>query len=161
MLGPEFAPEELTARGQLAVDYADLDYFLTHCAAMLLRCADAEVAWETIAPMQFSRKCEKVELLLKHYQKKHRVLPEPAFDELLRIVRRCKKTGEERNKIMHAHILLEGADWRPVFRHPKTGDEVDAAPAAVSGLASEMSSLAKECFISVDGFLFVLGRLEA
>ena len=65
MFGPEFTPQELTATGQLAVDYADLDYFLTHCTAMLLRCSDPEVAWETIAPMNFSRKCENLKRLLK------------------------------------------------------------------------------------------------
>ena len=161
MLGPEFTPEELAAVGQLAVDYADLDYFLTQCAAMLLLCADAEVAWETVAPMQFSRKCEKVEMLLKHYQKKHGVLPEPAFDELLRAIRRCNKAGAERNYLIHAHVHIEGADWRPVFRRPKDLKIVDATPAALSALASEMSGLGNECFESVSSFLFALGRLRA
>jgi hypothetical protein len=89
------------------------------------------------------------------------VLPASAFDELLRIVDRCNAVSEERNKIMHAHLHLEGADWRPVFRRPKTGDIVDATPPKLSGLASEMSSLANECFAAVDSFLFVLGRLGA
>ena len=156
----EFTPKELIAIGQMAVGYADLDFFITLCAATLLRCRDAEIGWQAIARMDFSGKCERLKELLRHYQTKFNVLPDPAFNELIHAIGRCKSVGGERNQVIHSHIHYDGPSWKPVFRHSRTGGTVDATPEALNTLAIEMSSLAHDCFMAIDGFSYVLERLD-
>jgi hypothetical protein len=69
-----FTDVELQAIGRLAVAYADLDFFVTLCGALLLRCADVKIAWNVIVAMEFSRKCDKVKELLDHHNATRAIL---------------------------------------------------------------------------------------
>ena len=148
---------DLIAIGRLAVAYADLDFFVTLCAALLLRCADMKIGWGLIVSLEFSRKCDKVKELLEYHNSEHAVFDENRLAEVKQLFSAAKAAGSSRNDIMHSHIDFRSGE-RPVFRHARTARVIDARPETIGPLCEEMARLEEACYHAVDTFLYVLDR---
>jgi hypothetical protein len=60
----------LFALGNLTISFAELDEALSNLVCDLMRCDEFEVAWPMIVQMDFSRKVQRGQELVRYYSEK-------------------------------------------------------------------------------------------
>jgi hypothetical protein len=138
--------ELLILLGDLTIGFAELDEALSDLVCDLMRCDEAEVAWPMISAMDYSRKVQRGQELVKFYADKFGLQQELLVTETVQALKRAGTIGISRNNI----ISPDGS--KHVFKHHKKGN-IDASEAAVRALiteAKDVTLLLLQCWIGLN-----------